>query len=112
MEREDLRVEEIISKLGRGVDPALVFLEIFREHMDIAASHIDCPYCAKHMRLDAEEMEAYGFGLACYMLGIPFIKIAVISDNALTGSPWSPESIAVSMRNGVKLLVKMIELGG
>jgi len=59
---------------------------------------------------DAEEMEAYGFGLACYRLGIPFIKIAVISDSELTGSPWSPHSIKVSMKNGVTLLVKMIEL--
>jgi len=61
---------------------------------------------------DAEEMEAYGFGLSCYRLGIPFIKIAVISDSDLTGSPWSPESIRVSMSNGAMLLVKMIELGG
>jgi len=59
---------------------------------------------------DAEEMEAYGFGLTCYRLNIPFIKIAVISDSELTGSPWSPKSIEVSMRNGVRLLVKMIEL--
>ena len=59
---------------------------------------------------DAEEMEAYGFGLTCYRLGIPFIKIAVISDSDLTGSPWGPESIKVSMQNGVMLLEKMIEL--
>jgi len=25
--------------------------------MGIAAKHIDCPYCAKHMRLEAEEIE-------------------------------------------------------
>ncbi len=59
---------------------------------------------------DAEEMEAYGVALTCYRLGIPFIKIAVISDNELTGSPWCPKSIEVSMSNGVKLIKKMIEL--
>ncbi len=66
----------------------------------------------QELSTDAEEMEAYGFGLACYRLGMPFIKIAVISNNELTGSPWSPESIMISMRNGAKLLMKMIELGG
>ena len=66
----------------------------------------------KELGTDAEEMEAYGFGLACYRLGIPFLKIAVISNNELTGSPWCLKSIEVSMRNGVALLVEMIKLGG
>ncbi|MCD6323751.1 MAG: 5'-methylthioadenosine/S-adenosylhomocysteine nucleosidase [Desulfurococcales archaeon] len=59
---------------------------------------------------DAEEMEAYGVALTCYRLGLPFVKIAVISNNELTGSPWCGKSVEISMTNGVKFLQKMIEL--
>jgi len=59
---------------------------------------------------DVEEMEAYGFGLTCYRLHIPFIKIAVVSDSEFSGSVFGPKSIKVSMTNGAVLLAKMIEL--
>lgn len=59
---------------------------------------------------DAEESEAYGFAQTCYRLGIPFIKIAVISNSELSGSSFTPETLRVSMMNGAVLLRKMIEL--
>jgi hypothetical protein len=57
LDDEERFLEYIISTIREGEDPALVFLEAFKRHMEIAASHIDCPYCAKHMRIEAEEIE-------------------------------------------------------
>jgi hemerythrin-like domain-containing protein len=54
---EEMFLEHMISRIKKGEDPSLVFLEAFKRHMEIAASHIDCPYCAKHMRIEAEEVE-------------------------------------------------------
>jgi hypothetical protein len=54
---EETFLELMISRIKKGEDPSLVFLEAFKRHMEIAASHIDCPYCAKHMRIEAEEVE-------------------------------------------------------
>jgi nucleoside phosphorylase len=59
---------------------------------------------------DAEEEEAYGFGLSCYRLGIPFVKIAVISDSDLTGLKFTPATIRTGMTNGAMLLQEMIML--
>jgi len=59
---------------------------------------------------DVEEMEAYGFGLACYRLHIPFMKGTVASNSEFSGSAFGPESAKVSMSNGAMLLAKMIEL--
>ena len=59
---------------------------------------------------DAEENEAYGFGLTCYRPGIPFLKIAVISNSELTGSNFTPATIRASMTNGAILLEEMIKL--
>ena len=56
IDKEDLFVEEIIRNINSRVDPAIVFLRAFARHMNIAASHIDCPYCAKHMKLEEEEI--------------------------------------------------------
>lgn len=56
LEEEEEFIEEIIREIKRGKDPALIFLNSFKRHMNIAASWIDCPYCAKHMRLEAEEI--------------------------------------------------------
>ena len=64
----------------------------------------------KALNTDAEEMEAYGFGLTCYRLGVPFLKIAVISNSELTGSKFTLDPVKLSMSNGAELLYKMIEL--
>ncbi|MEM1830608.1 MAG: hypothetical protein QXS63_05050 [Zestosphaera sp.] len=53
LDEEDERLELLLRDIDKGLDPALLFLETFVRHMEIAASHIDCPYCAKHMRLEA-----------------------------------------------------------
>jgi tRNA G26 N,N-dimethylase Trm1 len=57
VDEEEKFLEQMINRIRKGEDPSLVFLEAFKRHMEIAASHIDCPYCAKHMRIEAEEME-------------------------------------------------------
>ena len=57
-----------------------------------------------------EEMEAFGFGVTCYRLGIPFIKIAVISDSDVTGSQFTYDTVRISMTNGLALLLEMIML--
>ena len=59
---------------------------------------------------DAEEEEAYGFALTCYRLGIPFLKIAVISNSEMTGSSFAPATVQVSMTNGAILLQEMIRI--
>jgi adenosylhomocysteine nucleosidase len=59
---------------------------------------------------NAEEEEAYGFALTCYRLGIPFLKIAVISNSEITGSNFSPTTVQVSMTNGAILLQEMIKI--
>jgi nucleoside phosphorylase len=59
---------------------------------------------------DAEEEEAYGFALTCYRLGIPFLKIAVISNSEITGSRFAPTTVQVSMTNGATLLQEMIRI--
>lgn len=59
---------------------------------------------------DAEEEEAYGFALTCYRLGVPFLKIAVISNSEITGSSFTPAAVQVSMTNGAILLEEMISI--
>ncbi len=56
LDEEDEWFEGLLRDLSKGLDPALLFLEAFKRHMEIAASHIDCPYCAKHMRLESSEI--------------------------------------------------------
>ena len=60
----------------------------------------------------AEEIEAYGFAVVCYREGIPFVKIAVISDSDITHSIFSDATVQISMTNGATLLVEMIKLYG
>jgi nucleoside phosphorylase len=57
-----------------------------------------------------EEMEAFGFGVTSYRLGIPFIKIAVISDSDVTGSQFTYDTVRISMTNGISLLLEMLTL--
>lgn len=57
VERVTAEWEEVIKRLSEGEDPVLVFLRLSCFDLRTAAEHIDCPYCRRHMLLEAEELE-------------------------------------------------------
>ena len=48
--------EEKLNSLGGGDSSLLPFLELSVYDMRNAARNIDCPYCRRHMMLEAEEI--------------------------------------------------------
>jgi len=48
--------EEKIKEILSGRDPALVFLELAVKDLELASQNIDCPYCSRHITLEAEEL--------------------------------------------------------
>lgn len=57
VEEVSSRWEEVINRISRGDDYALVFLELSYYDLITAAKNIDCPYCRRHMILEAEEIK-------------------------------------------------------
>ena len=57
VERATIEWENAINKLSEGADPVLVFLKLSCFDLRMAAEHIDCPYCRRHMLLEAGELE-------------------------------------------------------
>lgn len=51
-----MKWEEKLKEVKRGRDPSIAFLELCYHDMMTSAKFIDCPYCRKHMILEAEEI--------------------------------------------------------
>ena len=74
-----------------------------RNQLSYSISEDSTPHIGIVIALPSE-----AFALTCYRLGLPFLKIAVISNNELTGSRFTPATIQTSMTNGAIPLQEMI----